>query len=44
MKKRETIFFTVVDVLSIAFLIAGCSGQTAVPFEPTSLVDYHDGF
>ncbi len=47
MKKRKLIIATVVGVLSIVILIAGCLAQpdgTAVPFEPTSLVDYHDGY
>jgi hypothetical protein len=47
MKKRKFIIATVVAVLGSVFLIAGCSAQpdgTAVPIEPTSLVDYHDGY
>ena len=44
MKKRLIVIAQIVAVLSIAILVAGCSVQPDVPFEPTSLVDYHDGY
>ena len=42
MKKRNSV--GIVAVLGIAFLISGCSGQQVAPFEPTSQLDYHNGY
>ena len=44
MNKGNLFIFGVVLVLGIAFLIAGCSNQQVVPFEPTSQLDYHDAY
>jgi len=44
MNKRNLIIGGIIVVLGIAFLTAGCSGQQVVPFEPTSQLDYHDGY
>ena len=44
MKERLIIIANVVALFGIASLIASCSSQPAVPFEPTSLVDYHNGY
>ncbi len=37
--KRNLILFTVMSIL-----ISACSSQEIAPFEPTSLLDYHDGY
>jgi hypothetical protein len=39
MKKQNLIIGAIV----VVGLIAGCSGQQVVPFEPTSQLDYHNG-
>ncbi|MBN2556507.1 MAG: hypothetical protein JXA97_11255 [Anaerolineales bacterium] len=44
MKKRRIGITTFMAKPSSACLIAGCSGQPVVPFEPTSLMDYHNGY
>ena len=44
MKKRMIVIASVVAAFGIAVLIAGCSSQPSVPFEPTSLMDCHDGY
>ena len=44
MNKRNLIIGGIVVVLVIAFLVAGCSNQQTVPFEPTSQLDYHNGY
>ena len=30
--------------LGVTTLSLGCTGQVVIPFEPTSLEDYHDGY
>lgn len=44
MKSRMIMAVSGVAVFGVAVLIAGCSSQPSVPFEPTSLVNYHDGY
>ena len=44
MNKKTLIIGSIVAVLVIVGLIAGCSGQQVVPFEPTSQLDYHNGY
>ncbi len=44
MNKRNLIISGIVAVLVIVGVIAGCSGQPVVPFEPTSQLDYHNAY
>lgn len=44
LKKRNLIIGGIIAILVIVGLMAGCSGQQVVPFEPTSQLDYHDAY
>ena len=44
MNKQNLVIGGIVAVLIIVGLIAGCSDQQVVPFEPTSQLDYHDAY
>jgi len=41
---KKYIILNTLFILVVAFLIVGCSSPQATPFEPTSPLDYHDGY
>ena len=44
MKKQIKFIFYTVALLVVLVMAFGCSSQSVVPFEPTSQIDYHNGY